>query len=1229
MFIKRVKILNFLTFRDQTVVFDSGYNTIVGQNGSGKTNFFEAIRFVLGDGPFADLGSRQTRLRYIHGGGVNFTDASVELVLDNRDGRLPTPKPELSLRRTINQLKEEYFLDDKPKRREEILSLLESVGFSQTNPFYIVPQGRISSVAEERDEERLALLQGIAGTQIFEEKKADARRLLDLTQEQRAQVDDAVGQIAGRLAELTQELADLREFNRLDARRRGLSRALYARELQESQAHLQELSVAAGGASGLGPGDMAAYQTPRSRARQAAHGSLAGSTPARLGQAHRLDSQQATLADQEEALRRSREDERIGQEQLRQHAARLFQLSAAATRLEARLELEARSGEATAGLTRRRAALQRALDAAQIRQQELHGRVDQLADDRRDLAASLGQTRSLLAALQAVATLPADGPGRAEWVADQRRQAAEAVRQLEADLATLQDRVASAQREAADPAAAARRLDANVTAAEDAATAAAAAHAEATRQWKDLADARQQAGRRQGDEQHALARQYADALRADHHLQRALPGPTRRGLASLAEWSLAQGVAPGWWLVPPERLVAMEDMSQLGSESASAVVEAIAGAAEAATARCCFGPFFGLLQGVPEELSTAVQAAAGGRLHYVVVADDSVAQAFHDWSRSGPGRQGAVTFAPLTVAGSTAAGPDEEWSYPDSCRSFELELRPYVQPRFHPILRMLFAGYALCPDVRTGTQAADRYGITCVTLEGDVISPTGTLTGGFRNARRALLPASDQAARARAAYHVRAVAGAAAAAALRALDEDVRRLELGPLAAAQLAVGAAAEQVRQARAAREALDDELAQLEGLAARLASQTQAADRARQRFAELDTMLEDVGRAGGPAAEAQRMALRAEEASLQERLAGAEQMAQALGSEGAALGSHVANLERQLQSIEQHLSARGPEGDSTADPQADRLAWLQAELARSNQELAACEAERREKERAVAEAARRTTALEAQIQNSKNSFRRMFRDEQRAMSQRDRAQESQQLLRERIAWLEHQLEDLELSELDQAVAASGRPESPSNVDAQLATPDLMAALEAINAQLADYRHVNRHAVELHGAYADNLRQAQARLQQLDQSAASIGRLMEFLEQTREEAIERTLTSVAGHFGQVFAELVSAGRGELRLERSSGPSGRLTGVSVHVAFGEPTGPSGSEPLADLRPIQALSGGQKTLVALSLIFAIQRFDPAPFYLLDEVDAHLDPVHRAAVAEAGDVVPGEQQGGCI
>jgi len=71
----------------------------------------------------------------------------VEIVFDNSDNRFPTGHDEVILRRTIGQKKDEYSLDKKSASKADVMNLLESAGFSKSNPYYIVPQGRVWQLA--------------------------------------------------------------------------------------------------------------------------------------------------------------------------------------------------------------------------------------------------------------------------------------------------------------------------------------------------------------------------------------------------------------------------------------------------------------------------------------------------------------------------------------------------------------------------------------------------------------------------------------------------------------------------------------------------------------------------------------------------------------------------------------------------------------------------------------------------------------------------------------------------------------------------------------------------------------------------------------------------------------------------------------------------------------------------------------------------------------------------
>uniref|UniRef100_A0A8P0TFX2 Structural maintenance of chromosomes protein 3 n=1 Tax=Canis lupus familiaris TaxID=9615 RepID=A0A8P0TFX2_CANLF len=153
MYIKQVIIQGFRSYRDQTIVdpFSSKHNVIVGRNGSGKSNFFYAIQFVLSD-EFSHLRPEQ-RLALLHEGtGPRVISAFVEIIFDNSDNRLPIDKEEVSLRRVIGAKKDQYFLDKKMVTKNDVMNLLESAGFSRSNPYYIVKQGKLSAKRETSGE---------------------------------------------------------------------------------------------------------------------------------------------------------------------------------------------------------------------------------------------------------------------------------------------------------------------------------------------------------------------------------------------------------------------------------------------------------------------------------------------------------------------------------------------------------------------------------------------------------------------------------------------------------------------------------------------------------------------------------------------------------------------------------------------------------------------------------------------------------------------------------------------------------------------------------------------------------------------------------------------------------------------------------------------------------------------------------------------------------------------
>jgi structural maintenance of chromosome 3 (chondroitin sulfate proteoglycan 6) len=167
--------------------------------------------------------------------------AYVEIIFDNSDDRFPTGKDELILRRTIGLKKDEYSLDRKNATKSDVMNLLESAGFSRSNPYYIVPQGRVTTLTNMKDPERLLLLKEVAGTQVYEARRAESLKIMNETNNKRAKIDELLEYINERLSELEEEKDELRSFQEKDREKRCLEYALYSREQQEIATALETI----------------------------------------------------------------------------------------------------------------------------------------------------------------------------------------------------------------------------------------------------------------------------------------------------------------------------------------------------------------------------------------------------------------------------------------------------------------------------------------------------------------------------------------------------------------------------------------------------------------------------------------------------------------------------------------------------------------------------------------------------------------------------------------------------------------------------------------------------------------------------------------------------------------------------------------------------------------------------------------------------------------------------
>jgi len=186
----------------------------------------------------------EERQQLLHEGtGPRVVSAFVEIIFDNSDSRIPIDRDEVSIRRVIGAKKDSYYLDKKHVTKSDVMNLLESAGFSRSNPYYIVKQGKINQLALSPDSQRLKLLREVAGTRVYDERKEESRAILKETESKREKIEEMLGYIEERLQTLEEEKEELKAYQEWDKMRRSLEYTIHDKELRDTREKLEEVSL--------------------------------------------------------------------------------------------------------------------------------------------------------------------------------------------------------------------------------------------------------------------------------------------------------------------------------------------------------------------------------------------------------------------------------------------------------------------------------------------------------------------------------------------------------------------------------------------------------------------------------------------------------------------------------------------------------------------------------------------------------------------------------------------------------------------------------------------------------------------------------------------------------------------------------------------------------------------------------------------------------------------------
>ena len=1186
--LERLEINGFKSFSDRAeLAFDHGVTAIVGPNGCGKSNVADAITWVLGEQSAKSLrGDRmedvifsgsdarrpgataevRLRLTGLHAPPKDSSPEPIEFHPTNGNGNghhaaadLFTRDVEVT-RRLYRSGESEYLIDGEVCRLRDVHELLMDTGLG-AKAYAIIEQGKIGMILSSRPTDRRQLIDEAAGITKYKSRRRAAALKLEAAQQNLTRIDDIVFEVEKQRGTLKRQAAKARRYKRLREELRRWEKVLSARRYRELARTIESARV----------------RLAEARARETTAAARVAEGEAALARLRieqaEADSRAARVREDAHArelgINRRQQQQEFDHHQAETLAVRAAEITSELGDLEARREPArlalAERVQAAAEAARARDAAAAALAEASEAHARAQQRIERLESDieaaRSDVSAAFNAATALRHAM--------------EHAASQRERVGGTLGKLDIERDDLRRETETVD---ASRAAAAEALSRTQAALEQ-------VRLETVARESELVAARTE---------------HESRLRSVRVHEQELARNEAR-LSSLAELEASRGE-----FGDAARMVLIQADGQVGQQGAVADY-----------------------LDVDRRYERAVEACLGDLLQHVIVERHDQAAAGlalvreHDAGRCGfvvidPGSNGCHPREVMRVAGIVPVSDMLRIAGPYVTTIRKVVPEAYVAETFEQAVAM-----------------ARQTSAPVATLEGDVLRGPHVVSGGARVESRGILATKREIKELRERT-------AADRDELARLTEDATRLEVA-IAQTTSALGAlTAERHRQemASVSHEAqvtrAFEEAGRLARKAEVIALERRQADEERAaldaRYAEAEAsigrLLEDQRGAEGRLSEAQGVLTAAREAvdELSVKAADARAAHAAMIERTSALETEVLRLEEAARDVEHRIAARAGELEQARMRREVLLQAIADEARTLDEDIRTLEALRVDVRTADETATTVRVAVDGQdsiIREARGVLEEIRTqvselDVARATAESDLSHLAQMCADTTQCSLDQVLADVEVMEQtgeatpDAAAITAEEPDSeaeesePAPVVSGLCRTGEMTAEDAINVlkeKIDRLGPVNMMAIEqfdeLESRHVFLTTQRKDLVDSIAQTSEAIARI----DETSEGRFNEAFAAIQQNFQVTFSTLFGGGRAGLTLLDENDPL--ESGIDI-VA---------SPPGKRLQSVQLLSGGEKALTAIALMFAIFRYKPSPFCLLDEIDAPLDDANVGRFVE--------------